>query len=49
MAKSAKADVSAMYPLKGDHKKPERSQIGIIEVKTIRNKIKYKIRLMYHI
>ena len=22
-----------MYPLKGDHKKPEKSQIGIIEVK----------------
>ena len=33
MAKSAKADVLAMYPLKGDHKKPERSQIGNIEVK----------------
>ena len=33
MAKSAKADVPAMYPLKGDHKKPEKSQIGIIEVK----------------
>ena len=33
MAKTAKADVPAMYPLKGDHKKPERSQIGIIEVK----------------
>ena len=33
MAKTAKADVPAMYPLKGDHKKPEKSQIGIIEVK----------------
>ena len=33
MAKSAKAEVPAMYPLKGDHKKPEKSQIGIIEVK----------------
>ena len=33
MAKTVKADVPAMYPLKGDHKKPERSQIGIIEVK----------------
>ena len=22
-----------MYPLQGDHKKPEESQIGIIEVK----------------
>ena len=33
MAKSAKADVPAMYPLKGDHKKPEKSQIGITEVK----------------
>ena len=33
MAKSVKADVPAMYPLKGDHKKPEKSQIGIIEVK----------------
>ena len=33
MAKTAKTDVSAMYPLKGDHKKPEKSQIGIIEVK----------------
>ena len=33
MAKTAKADVSAMYPLTGDHKKPEKSQIGIIEVK----------------
>ena len=33
MAKTAKADVTAMYPLKGDHKKPEKSQIGIIEVK----------------
>ena len=32
-AKTAKADVPAMYPLKGDHKKPEKSQIGIIEVK----------------
>ena len=31
MAKSAKAEVTAMYPLKGDHKKPEKSQIGIIE------------------
>ena len=33
MAKSAKADVPAMYPLKGDHKKPEKSQIEILEVK----------------
>ena len=33
MAKIAKADVPAMYPLKGDHKKPEKSHIGIIEVK----------------
>ena len=33
MAKTVKADVPAMYPLKGDHKKPEKSQIGIIEVK----------------
>ena len=33
MAKTVKADVPAMYPLKGVHKKPEKSQIGIIEVK----------------
>ena len=33
MAKTVKADVPVMYPLKGDHKKPEKSQIGIIEVK----------------
>ena len=33
MAKTVKADVPAMYPLNGDHKKPEKSQIGIIEVK----------------
>ena len=33
MTKSAKAEVPAMYPLKGDHKKPQKSQIGIIEVK----------------
>ena len=33
MAKTVKADVPAMYPLKGDHKKPKKSQIGIIEVK----------------
>ena len=33
MAKTAKAAVPAMYPLKGDHKKPEKSQIEIIEVK----------------
>ena len=33
MAKTVKSDVPAMYPLKGDHKKPEKSQIGIIEVK----------------
>ena len=33
MAKTAKADVPAMYPLKGDHKKPEKNQIGITEVK----------------
>ena len=33
MAKTAKAEVPAMYPLQGDHKKPEESQIGIIEVK----------------
>ena len=33
MAKSAKAEVPAMYPLRKDHKKPEKSQIGIIEVK----------------
>ena len=33
MAKTVKADVPAMYPLKIDHKKPEKSQIGIIEVK----------------
>ena len=31
MAKIAKAEVPAMYPLQGDHKKPEKSQIGIIE------------------
>ena len=33
MAKTVKADVPAMYPLKGDHKKPEKSQTGIIEVR----------------
>ena len=33
MAKTAKAEIPAMYPLQGDHKKPEDSQIGIIEVK----------------
>ena len=33
MAKTAKAEVPAMYPLQGDHKMPEKSQIGIIEVK----------------
>ena len=33
MAKTVKADIPAMYPLKGDHKKPEKSKIGIIEVK----------------
>ena len=33
MAKTVKADVPAMYPLKGNHKKPEKSQIGIIEVR----------------
>ena len=33
MAKTVKADVPPMYPLKGDHKKPEESQIGIIEVR----------------
>ena len=33
MTKTAKAEVPAMYPLKGDHKKPEKSQIGMIEVK----------------
>ena len=33
MAKTVKADVLAMYPLKRDHEKPEKSQIGIIEVK----------------
>ena len=33
MAKTAKAEVPAMYPLQGDHKKPEKSQIGIIEGK----------------
>ena len=32
MAKTAKPEVPAMYPLQGDHKKPEESQIGIIEV-----------------
>ena len=32
MAKAAKAEIPAMYPLQGDHKKPEESQIGIIEV-----------------
>ena len=33
MAKSAQAEVPAMYSLKGDHTKLEKSQIGIIEVK----------------
>ena len=33
MAKTAKAEVPAMYPLQEDHKKPDKSQIGIIEVK----------------
>ena len=33
MATTAKAKVPVMYPLKGDHKKSEKSQIGIIEVK----------------
>ena len=37
MARTVKAEVPAMYPLKGDHKKPEKSQTGIIEVK---NKVK---------
>ena len=31
MAKTANADVPSMYPLKGDYKKPEKSQIGITE------------------
>ena len=30
MAKTATADVLPMYPLKGDYKNPEKSQIGII-------------------
>ena len=42
MAKSTKAEVPAMYPLKGGHKKPEKSQIGIIEVKDKEGKIKVK-------
>ena len=33
MAETVKAEVPAMYPLQGDHKKPDKSQIGIIEVK----------------
>ena len=33
MVKTAKAEVPAVYPLKRDHKKPAKSQIGIIEVK----------------
>ena len=33
MAKTAKAEIPAMYPLQGDHKRPKKSQIGIIEVK----------------
>ena len=33
MVKTAKAEVPAMYPLQGDHKRTEKSQIGIIEVK----------------
>ena len=33
IAKSSKAEVPAMYPLKGDREKLEKSQIGIIEVK----------------
>ena len=33
MAKTVKADVPAIYPLKGDHKKPEKCQIGITEVR----------------
>ena len=44
MAKSAKAEVTAMYPLKGDHKKPEKSQIGIIEVKDKKGKNQGKIQ-----
>ena len=27
MAKTAKAEVPAMYPLKGDHKKPEKVKL----------------------
>ena len=34
MAKTAKADVPGMYPLQGDHKKPEKSQIGTILLST---------------
>ena len=33
MARTANGEVPAMYPLQGDLKKPEESQIGIIEVK----------------
>ena len=33
MAKAAIREIPAVYPLQGDHKKPEDSQIGIIEVK----------------
>ena len=47
MTKSAKAEVPAMYPLKGDHKNPEKSQIGIIKVKSKEECHGLKIRVFY--
>ena len=46
ITKTVKANVPAMYRLKRDHKKPEKSQIGIIEVKEVEEEGHHKRQII---
>ena len=39
MSKAKQADVPAIYPLKGEHKKPEHVKPKEVKVRLVRNKI----------
>ena len=44
MSKSKKADVPAIYPLKGEHKKPEHVKPQVVEEKTLEKHIELEPR-----
>ena len=44
MNKSKKTDVPAIYPLKGEHKKPEHVKLQVLKMETVAEQIELKPR-----